>query len=358
MKKFLKILGVLLACVAVHLVAREAFWDPTGPLLYFNDVTFVGSHHPEQTWKYGYNLTLQEGATYDQLMMGVRVLDLRPRWVDGKFLLTHGDPKAWYQNLLMRPGTKFTDLQTIFDEIYQFLSGSKMIISPWSPNVKNPQAPNAIITITLTGTGRPDELKKLLEQTGLAPFALPRITGSWPTLDFMIKNNKRLVIIAGDDLPITQDWSVLVNIPWNMKPLSSTSILQTGLGIEVSDFYDPKQQLRADNNLGLSASKFTAGAWDYITSGYINKLVIGDFLGGKRNSTTTSAFVKNIIDNGIVFPQGELRYKGSRPNQIIGDNVHKGDLFKLANELNRDAFAAAKRAQEPKPGEVGKLVLY
>ncbi len=176
--------GVLFALIAYyfHLFGVSNWQVPNNQLRY-HEVCFLTSHNSYAAKNHGYYYAQQRWSIEDQLKGGIRglMLDTHLNTLDNEILLCHGNISI---DKIIRGGKPPLKLAHALQTIATFLINN----------------PHEIVTIFLENYVRQKELidgtikAAGLEHTILSPSCWNPATQGWPTIEWMQKNNKRLVI--------------------------------------------------------------------------------------------------------------------------------------------------------------------
>lgn len=174
-----------------------------------------------------------------------------------------------------------------------------------------------------------DEVEKVFKDACLDQVALSYKPGSeWPTLEEMVKTNKRLVILSDNTDGKTTDWYLNKNSVANENPFDMQS---------PSDHSCKRDRGYCNKNCLYFQNMFLTPK---------NFLPTPD-LGEKMNSLPG---IRNRVMDCV-------KSWGQIPNIIAVDWVNKGDLFNVVKELNKMKIDTNTLSYEEEEEEDGIYVL-
>ncbi len=181
-----------------------SLWQSPDAQLRYHEVCFLTSHNSYAAKDHGYYYAQQRWSIQQQLEAGVRglMLDTHKDSKTGEVILCHAS--EWITKIICA-GKPHTKLEEALITVRDFLSAH----------------PTEIVTIFLENYVRDKStLDAPFKSSGLEPFILTPCewdpTQGWPTIGWMQKNNKRLVIfnsIEKTDLTFYQ-WEHVVENQW------------------------------------------------------------------------------------------------------------------------------------------------
>jgi len=292
----------------------ETFIMPD-PSLKYNEVCFLASHNSHAAHPYGYLYAQQDKKISDQLKSGVRALLLDTYPVKKDNLTKEAQPQSGdslndYEVMLWHRSTGRNLKRTFKDAlktIKEFL-------------IKNPRA---IITIQLENYSPGSLIDHIIEKSNISKFVLkpndwdPSKKNGWPTLKWMIDNDKRLVIFdsrSGSSYCYYQ-WQYTTENQYGELDIKKAAKLR-------ADSSPIKNYLMTINYFGTITSPINYPA---------------------ANSTKLRELINYISKNGL-----DGNYKKRYPNFIALDYVNRGkdgDPLKLINEINHKSKISKNRGK-------------
>jgi hypothetical protein len=220
--------------------------------------------------------------------------------------------------------------------------------------------PNEILTITLENRVKDyRDLDKEFEAAGLQNFILkpsdwdPVKNQGWPTLEWMINNNKRLVVF-NDRAPWDQEyqssipyassnytfyqWPMIVQNQWGGAKDINTALKERGSSQRDNMGYT---RYLYEFDWFADGGKITGGISDLISkaAGLFNKETPFTGDSKKMNSTDLRKAISTAVAQGLTSGRARGRY----PNFIKIDFFGDGDAVQQANEINTMANDPEKR---------------
>ncbi len=372
-KKIINIMLIITLQQCGHTIfaISNAFIKPP-PDRKYHEVCWLSSHNAYATrseYPLYYNQSL---SLKDQLAYGVRAfeIDTYYRCWESKTKIgpiksgsqgcnvsvCHGDCES-VNRAIYKPHKQLVGVQAL-DFVTDILKVFKEFLE------KNPQE---IITFTLENyvdqahKAPADFLDQQFEKAKIEKFILkptdwnPSKDG-WPTLDWMIKNNKRLVIF-NDVSPQSEgyntqlffqstkytyyQWACVVQNQWGSAKDLQKALTERG----------GSKAYRSTTRYLLELDWFPDGATPLDST--VAKLIntFGGIFGKDKeipfggdfkvlNSAPLESFLKQVRNNGLESGAA----KGRAPNFIKVDEVHKGKAMDFVNKINQEAADPAKRA--------------
>lgn len=288
---------------------RANLWQIPDSSLRYDQVVFLTSHNSYAAKNHGYLYAQQKWTIKEQLRNGVRGLMLdtyRSRSIcnGDRIVLCHGGPLINRIITGSRKPMKFVD--SLID-IKDFME----------------ENPYEIITIFLENYVKDENLiDQDFEEAGLSSMILkpddwdPDLIGSWPTLQWMQDNNKRLVIFnsLGRSRYAYNEWEQVIENQYGTLDLNKASVQR-----KESILYNHK-----DRNLLLI---------NYIPTFKLN-------LGGAYKNINSKKLRKLLA---ICYSRGldkDGYAKCKLPNFINVDFVDEGKCLDYVNSLNRAIVAS------------------
>ncbi len=282
-----------------------------------HEFVWVSTHNAFSSRAHGYGLYRQQNVSMaNQLKAGVRALALDV-WVGkkGKVRLTHGPPKF---DKILRP-TAFSEGMEFVEELKrmnrEFFTKNKkaVVFFILEDHVKN----RALLTksFELAGLSR-----KILKPSEWNPVAKK----GWPTIGWMNKRGKQIVVFSTEPATkyIYKRSKTIVANAWNNKldfqKASGVGVSKTERYLYLFNFFtDPAEKFAHARN-PLSIIK-----------------AAGSFIKGLNYSVINGKKLRNAIYYAIT--RGSIVIRGRYPNFLNVDFVEKGNVFGIADELNKKA---------------------
>lgn len=272
-------------------------WRLPNRKLRFDQVAYLGAHNAHVNQKEGFKYSQQLWGLDDQLKNGVRhfLLDL---WIGqqgankGKVLLCHGECEKASRGQRFG-GINHVAFKTYLLKIKRFLDTH----------------PNEIVSLELENYVDNNKTNADIRSIpGLSKYVLlpseydpANNKGQWPTLDWMIKNNKRLVIFdSGNSAQYGYNTSDYLT-----RNMYGTHVVDEACRVRNKG---SKSNLVQMNYFGTVASPLP-----------------------NHNAPSQLQKVWSRCQSKQVVPSGKA------PNFVALDNVHLGNAMKWINELNAKA---------------------
>jgi len=291
----------------------KQFINPN-PKLKYNEVCFLGAHNAHAAHAYGYLYAQQDKKIEDQLESGVRVLLLDTYPANKDDLTVDARPK---------PGESIEDYEAM---LWHGPLGKnlKMTLKDTLITIKSflQKHPDQIVTIQLENYTPNKIIDSVIERSNISNFILkpsdwnPKDKDGWPTLNWMIKENKRLVI-------------------FNSKGSSKYSYHQW---IHTSENQYGELDIKKAAQLRKEGARGVHYLWTINYFGTVTTPVVYP----ATNSTKLRKLVDYILKNGR-----SGKYKNRYPNVIALDYITRGkngDPLKLINEINNKSETTKNRA--------------
>lgn len=284
----------------------EAWKAPDGRLR-FDEVAYLGAHNAHVNQQEGFRYSQQLWSLENQLKHGVRhfLIDI---WIGeagpnkGKLLLCHGEcEKASRAQRL--GGKNHVLLRAYLEKIKRFLDTH----------------PKEIISLELENYASAKETANAIDSVpGLRNYILTlkdydpeKHDNKWPTLNWMISNNKRLVIFD----------------------LGGVEIEPYGYGYKTDRHMIRNMYGTHDLNKACELRGSTRRSSRLYQLNYFG--TVASPLPIHNTPTQLKKVLKRCQEKGVVS-------KGKAPNFIALDNVHLGNAMKWVNELNAKAAKRLK----------------
>ena len=335
----------------------------------YDQVCWLSTHNAYAAERYGYVYANQYYTLQEQLEHGVRAFELdtyKRCWTKGLGIfgtegcsvsMCHGECDAT-NKWIYKPWVPGTDA-------LGFKTDGLVVFKNYLEKYKS-----VIITLTLENyVTEPGLLDSHIEASGIQNMILkpsdwnPVEKKGWPTLRWMLENNKRVVIFndknASDmhfqtNMPIIASskytyyqWGNMVQNHWGAAKDLNAALQQRGSTIPFNG--TPRYLLELDwyadggkilgGGLSDLISKIAGGLGKETPFG-------GDF--GKLNGPALENFINRAVQEGLK-PSGIA--KGRYPNFIKVDYFHEGNPtpMSLVNKINQMATDPVKREQMFKP---------
>lgn len=248
----------------------------------YNEVAYLTTHNSYSAAASGFALPNQNISIIDQLNSGVRGFML-----DVYDLL--GTPTVYHGSFLL--GSE--PLSNSLNAIEQFLNTN----------------PNEIITIIFECYVSANAIESEINGSGLNNYLFEKLPGiEWPTLQEMIDNNQRLVILSDEnDASANQGWYHYV---WD-------------LAVETHFSVNDPADFNNEFNRGDSLNDL------FIFNHFITNLGIGD---------ETAAGIVNEYEFLMSRINENYNATGKFPNFITLDFVDQGDGLNVVNALNSNSL--------------------
>ncbi|MEX0940895.1 MAG: hypothetical protein WDZ41_06065 [Candidatus Babeliales bacterium] len=263
----------------------------------YNEITFLASHNAYASKDDGWRYSQQKIDIEQQLSTGVRGFLLDIHFHKNTIVLSHGGCRGFFK--LLKTGS-YDPLQKAFNTLLGFLE----------------QNPHEIITIFLENYVHNDQLKSEIEKNSILQKILltkkdwdPEINSEWPTLEWMQKKNKRIIIFnedksksrsITDEDPFFSVWHHIIESQYGTTNLKQVCKERR------------ESQLHANRNRSLYLLNFF---------GTIS-------LAKKSKKRNSYEMLKQLVDR--IHDQTK-----KLPNWIALDFVDQGNAMKLVNELNQ-----------------------
>lgn len=298
-------------------IPLEPFKTPN-PKLRYDQVSFLGSHNAFANNEEGFIYAQQKWSTKKQLDRGVRVL-LPDFHIDADRVARLCHNKCHISMTLRSPKAllkKHRSVLDFFKEIKRWLDAH----------------PQEIVTIEIENYIGNDKTFNLIKQAGLLPYALTpkdwdpvEFDHKWPTLEWMIKHKKRLVIFDTGN-PKAYGFSTNRYMQRNQY---GTYDRDKAAAPRDNRIIKPKPRIFQLNYFGTPTSPLAL----------------------HNTSPWLSGLIEKIRKKGYIRP-------GQQMNQIVLDNVHLGNSMALVNALNKnlkpERLPARKVKVKPKKFDIGK----
>ncbi|HEX2977764.1 MAG TPA: phosphatidylinositol-specific phospholipase C domain-containing protein [Candidatus Babeliales bacterium] len=306
----------------------------------YDHVCWLASHNAYAAERHGYIYANQYYTLAEQLELGVRQFELDLEKKGSRIRVCHG---SYTLNKFIQPFKKNIDFK-------------KKVLSLFKEFLE--KHPNEIITITIenrvTKCGILDEH---LEQSGIAYLILkpedwnPIEKEGWPTLQWMVEHNKRLILF--NDIPgHKQGFNTHLQFAATKYTYFQWATIAQNQWAGVKDFTVAlKERLHSKTEhkgcvrylfeldhfalggkiLGGSFSRFL----DKLAYGYTPFVTNYKKINGAKLQAVFERVLKEGLDTGIL--------KGRYPNFIKVDYVNEGNPMKLVNYINELANDPEKR---------------
>ena len=259
---------------------------------------YLTAHNAFATTKQGYTFAQQSLSILDQLRYGARGLMLDTYEKDGKVVLVHGgfDVDKW-----IHPGKGPRPLVDLLKEIDLFLKSN----------------PQAIISIFLENYVKSGQLLtdafKDLNQYLFTPSNFNAQGGRWPSLEWMRKNNKRIIVFCPNGLSVNffDEWRYHIENQFSTVDIKGASA-ERGSSRR---FTSVNRTLYVFNF--FAEFKITAIAGTALQFESIN---------GKK--------LREALEYAMTQGLDGQRYKGLKPNFIALDFIEKGDGLDIISKWN------------------------
>lgn len=242
----------------------------------YDDVAYPTTHNAMSNAEEGWHIPNQSHSILRQLHAGVRAMMLDVYEFRGEILLCHA---------LCQLGS--TPLSRAFSEIALFLE----------------EHPTEVITLILESYVEPEAVHRIAEESGLRAFAWIHNEGEpWPTLQKMIQDNKRLVLLSDTRSPDHPWQHYLWDHAWELHYSYETP----------EDFHCRPNRGDQDNALFVFNHFLTevSGKLEFAQRVNHNPLLIN-----RVNECTAE--------------------HGTLPNFLTVDFYEEGDLFEAVDAINR-----------------------
>lgn len=277
----------------------------------YNEICWPTAHNSYAATSHGYTIANQKLTTKQQFDLGIRCLmpDVWP--YGGSIKLCHGDCAK--VNPIQQPFKVPRDFSEDLIDVKNFLAAN----------------PEEIITLMLENYVFDKELldnfikKYIPENSILKPGDWnTQEKGGWPTIDWMIKNNKRLVIFNDKHAsPLTfHTWQEVVENMYDVLDRAQASQLRAEAA-DLEEFFQRDRYL------------YTLNLFPAVPRSPID--IALDTINGRDLRSLINYIVANGIHKGL--------YKGRYPNFIAIDHVHRGELIEIVREINLKAQDSNKR---------------
>ncbi len=296
----MKYLSIVLACAFFCAVQGLSRWQPPAAHIRYNEVCFLTSHNSYAATGHGYYYAQQTWTIKEQLEAGVRglMLDIHED-SSHKIMLCHGNP--FITRVICR-GKSPIPFHEALVTMRQFLEHNA----------------DAIITIFLENYVQSQQLlDAAFLDAGLEPYILtpaawnPVAKGGWPTIGWMRKKNKRLLIFnpPGQTIFTFNQWEHVVENQWGALP--------------------PSRACKERNE----SKKWRANPRYLYAVNYFPRLKFRFDNAYAHLNTTGLDVVLKRLSKGL-----DKNYCKKRlPNFLCIDFVDEGDGMKRVNEINERA---------------------
>lgn len=298
----MKFRDVLLSCAAFFYCQLFGLstWQKPDPRLRYHEVSFFTSHNSYAAKNHGYFYAQQKWSLKEQLHAGIRglMLDTHLHAQSGEIILCHRN--EWINKIICggKPAMKFDDALKVIQE---FLASE----------------PSEVITIFLENYVKNKQLvDQSLSTAGLDPYILapehwdPISEQGWPTLDWMQKNNKRLIIFNSiEETKLTfYQWEHVIENQWGALPCRHAC--------------KERHESRAHR---------LRNRYLYVIN-YFPRLKMNFGGSYERINSRDLDILLQQINNGL----GNEYCKGRLPNFVSLDFVDEGDGLKRVNIINEE----------------------
>lgn len=286
-------------------------WITPDLSLRYNEVCFLTAHNAHAAHPYGYLYAQQSWKIEDQLKNGVRGLMLDTYSVHKTNLTEERKPPTTKDvdnfEIMLWHGATGRNLKM------KFASVLEIIRNFLNKNKKE------IITIQLENHAPNYLIDAIIERTNISNLVLQPIDWDskqkgWPTLQWMINNNKRLVIFNSS--------------PSNSSQLSSKYTYYQWIHT-IENQYGQLDIKKAAKERSESKRRYLTK--DLYTMNYFGTIT-SPLKYPKANEEGIRELLVYSLKNGL---QG--KFKNRYPNFIALDYVNKGDAIKLVNTINRQS---------------------
>ena len=287
-------------------ISPEKYFISPDPSLRYDQATFLAAHNAHSAHPYGYLYAQQDKKIEDQLEYGARGLLLDTYSAKKSNLTKEALPVAAESlnnyEVMMWHGPVGRNLKKTFkdalEKIKTFLTNH----------------PTEIVTIQLENYAPNDLIDAVIKRSNISSLVLkasdwnPVAKKGWPTLQWMIDNNKRLVIFnnKGKTKYCYDQWKHTIENQYGQLDVGKASVERA----ESMKITKPKYL-------------YTLNFFGKVTSP-VNY--------PDANSSKLRKLINNVFDKGL---KGKL--KGRYPNFIALDYISRGkdgDPIKLINEIN------------------------
>lgn len=272
-------------------LAKLDQWEKPDPRLRLDQVTYLGSHNSYANVEEGFVYAQQFWSLENQLKRGVRhfLLDIWPS--QGRLFLCHN---RCVISSVLKLGRRNRDLRSAL-----------VLVKSWLD-----EHPDEIVTLELENYATGDQTYEIIKSvSGLEAYILKRADyepqahrGRWPTIQYLVNNNKRLIIFDTQDNHhyAFDTYVYLLRNAYGALDIEKAACLR---GPEV-----PSQSLYQLNYFGTITSPSPC----------------------YNEPARLQQVLKRCQEKGVV-PEGKS------PNFIAIDFVDRGNAMRWVNELNRQA---------------------
>lgn len=306
------------------LAADNTYKTPAKNLKY-NEVCFLAAHNAHSSSAYGYLFYQQNKNITDLLKLGVRGLLLDTYPVKKSDLTTQAKPaegesvdgyEVMLWHTVLGHDLKKTYKDALSNEILSFLKAN----------------PTEIVTVVLEDYSTVPLNDAIVDRAGIGNYVLkpsdwdPIKKNGWPTLQWMIENNKRLIIFTSEaKLNNAETTSKYMYPQWKCmveNQYSTLDVDKAAVEREESLNKKAKKYLLSINYFGEFSSK--------LDPRYLFKI---------NNTEGITNLINKIYENGLAG-----KYKNRYPNIINLDFAEEGYGLAICNFINKISGAKADRA--------------
>lgn len=357
-------------------------WELPDPRLRLDQITLLSSHNSFSSYAYGYRFWYDQYYSLEkQFDMGVRyfsldcwptipgtIIDIKKDERPVEAMLCHGDCKL---GPILRFDGK-VDLMNLVERAYYALKTEKYkkyLPMTFHDSLKILKSllnknTNEIICIELESYIDKETTDKAIVASGIDKIVLKpsdwnifEKNGEWPTIDWMIKNGKRVIILtSGDATDYAFD-------QWKIQRSNMYGIINLKKEL-YSERPECKRHLKPDMKylaeINLFSGELLENAANFISEG-INKVdwnkekwsdlsnlnwrnAESEFIKAFRNVKLYFDINYEVVNQDVLLKLLKHFYKegfnesgfmkGRYPNAINLDNVHLGNSTKLINYIN------------------------